>query len=435
MQFTDMRSTLLFIYFLLLASAGFAQSKFDAFTQQFVSGYSALRIAELQLGYADNFKLIKSADSIRLQANFFKDAQNQLGKFNYNKLSETQQQDYQLIKYESAINLERLGLEKNISQAFLKNTTLVGLYSMPDGKQWYAYFLKRWLSDTATPDQIYAFGLKEVEDVEQHIKNIQQQSGLSEDAFYKHLNDSTFFINNPATVQQAFERDEQVIMNRMDNLFTNRTIPKLSIKRSTNKMLMQAPGYYDDNTFYYTLFDKPYNKRQVDWLFMHEAIPGHHYQLSIADATQSSQVQKLFNYPGFAEGWGAYTESLGKDLGLYQTMYDELGRWEWDIVRSVRVPMDIGINYYGWTDDQALAFWKKHIRNQDDIAMREIKRVRRWPVQAITYKYGAAQILKWKAELQKQQGQKFDIKDFHNRILSHGSLPLFLVKENVNKKG
>jgi uncharacterized protein (DUF885 family) len=93
--------------------------------------------------------------------------------------------------------------------------------------------------------------------------------------------------------------------------------------------------------------------------------------------------------------------------------------------------MDIGLNYYGWTDAQALAFWKQHIKNQDDIALREIARVKRWPAQAITYKYGAGQILEWQQTLQKKQGSKFDIKGFHDRILNHGSLPIFMVKENV----
>jgi uncharacterized protein (DUF885 family) len=181
------------------------------------------------------------------------------------------------------------------------------------------------------------------------------------------------------------------------------------------------------------LFDKPYNRRQVDWLFIHEAVPGHHYQSSIAAATKLSPVQELFFYYGFVEGWGAYAEYLGKELGAYQTPYDELGKWEWDLVRSVRVPLDVGLNYYGLTDEQALDFWKKNIRGQDDIAMREIARMRRWPAQVVTYKYGAAQIMNWKAGLQKKEGSHFDIKAFHDRVLNHGSLPLFMAKENVFK--
>jgi len=214
-------------------------------------------------------------------------------------------------------------------------------------------------------------------------------------------------------------------------LFSAQNIPPLTIEKGKDENLVQTPGYYDNNTFYYNLFDKPYNERQVDWLFIHEAVPGHHYQISINNSIKTSAVQQLFFYIGFAEGWAAYTEELGKQLGVYKTPYDELGKWEWDIVRSVRVPLDVGINYYGWSEGQALAFWKKNIRNQDDIAMREIARVKRWPAQVVTYKYGALQIMQWKEMLKKQQGAKFNIKEFHDKILMHGSLPIFMVKENV----
>lgn len=94
-------------------------------------------------------------------------------------------------------------------------------------------------------------------------------------------------------------------------------------------------------------------------------------------------------------------------------------------------PLDIGLNYYGWSNEKALAFWKQHISNDDDIAMREINRMRRWPAQVITYKYGAAQIIKWKQLVQAKQGDHFDIKAFHDKILQHGPLPLFLVEKNV----
>jgi uncharacterized protein (DUF885 family) len=95
--------------------------------------------------------------------------------------------------------------------------------------------------------------------------------------------------------------------------------------------------------------------------------------------------------------------------------------------------LDIGVNYYGWTDQQALAFWKKHVNNQDDIAMREIQRVRHWTVQSITYNYGAAQIAQWKAELQVKLGDKFNIKDFHEWVLANLSLPFAIAREGVFK--
>ena len=100
-------------------------------------------------------------------------------------------------------------------------------------------------------------------------------------------------------------------------------------------------------------------------------------------------------------------------------------------MRSVRVPLDVALNYYGWTDEQALTFWKKNIIGQDDIAMREINRMRRWPAQVVTYKYGAHEIMQWKQELMEREKQNFDIKAFHDKVLNGGSLPFFMVKRNV----
>jgi len=420
------------IFILSLVSFGPKQN-FDQFSAQFVSGYNALHMPPLALSYVNGFQNIKSADSVQKQVDFFSKISAELPKYNTNELSPSQKVDYTLIKYETGLNLQRLALE----QEWVKNPpakiSTAGIITVPNGKAWYAYLLKRWVNDEVTPDQIYQFGLTEIERVKKHIEDIRRETGLSEDDFYKHLDDTSFFINDPNAVQKAFEDRKDIIYGNLHKLFTITTVPDLKIERGTNQALAQTPGFYDNNTgtFYYNLFDKPYNKRQIDWLFIHEAVPGHHYQASIASQTKVSPVQQLFFYLGYIEGWGAYVEELGKDLGVYKTPYDELGKWQWDIVRSVRVPLDVGLNYYGWTDQQALDFWKKNIRGQDDIAMREINRMRRWPAQVVTYKYGALQILHWKQSLQKKEGNKFNIKDFHDRVLNHGFLPLFMVKENV----
>ncbi|MBB6110491.1 protein of unknown function [Mucilaginibacter lappiensis] len=407
------------------------QQNFDAFCSKFVSGYKALNLPELDLSYVTGLEHIGSAEALQKQLVFFKSVRAELGNYSPAELNPSQKTDYALIDYESELNLERLVLEQDWLKQKPAQIPAGGIINIPNGKAWYAYLLKRWVNADVTPDQIYQFGLTEVSRVQKHIEAIRAQTGLSEDAFYKHLNDSSFFEKDPAKVQQAFEHTKAIVYTNLPKLFNNTNIRPLKIEKGAAKQLAQTPGYYDNDTFYYNLFDKPYNKRQVDWLFIHEAVPGHHYQSSIVGQTKTSAVQQLFFYMGFAEGWAAYIEELGKQLGVYQTPYDELGKWEWDMVRSVRVPLDVGLNYYGWTDAQALAFWKKNIRNQDDIAQREIARIRRWPAQVVTYKYGALQILHWKEELQKKQGKNFNIKDFHSRVLDHGSLPLFLVKENV----
>lgn len=419
--------------FMLTFSVAGAQQKFDDFTKSFVSGYQSLHMPNLELSYVSGLEHIGSADDIKRQQDFFASVESKLSSYKVEELIPAQKLDYSLISYETELNLQRITLELQ----WVKNRPAKipdgGIITLPNGKAWYAYLLKRWVNDEVTPDHIYQFGLTEVERVKSHIEDIRKQTGLSEDDFYRHLNDPSFFITDSNEVRRSFERTKAIIYSNLPKLFNTTKIATLKIKKGESRQLAQTPGYYDSGTFYYNLFDKPYNKRQFDWLFIHEGVPGHHYQSSIIADTKVSDVQQLFYYMGFAEGWGAYVEELGKQLGVYKTPYDELGKWEWDIVRSVRVPMDVGLNYYGWTDQQALDFWKKNIRGQDDIAMREIARIRRWPAQVVTYKYGALQILHWKETLQKKQGKKFDIKNFHDRVLNHGSLPLFMVKENVFK--
>ncbi|SCW39976.1 DUF885 domain-containing protein [Mucilaginibacter sp. NFR10] len=429
-----MRRPLVFLFFILTSSFAFGQQTFEAFCNDFVTGYTKLHLPQLELSYTSGLEHIGTAADVQKQLAFFEKVKTDLSAFKADQLNEPEKVDYQLISYEAALNLERIKLE----QDWLKNKPAViptgGIITIPNGKAWYAYLLKRWTSASATPDEIYQFGLTEVARVQKHIEAIRLQTGLSQDDFYKHINDPSFFISDPKAVQQAFENTKAVIYANMSKLFSNTNIAPLKIVKGESRQLAQTPGYYDSNAFYYNLFDKPYNKRQVDWLFMHEGVPGHHYEASTEAQTKTSAVQQLFYYMGFAEGWAAYTEELGTQLGVYQTPYDELGKWEWDIVRAVRVPLDVALNYYGWTDEHALAFWRKNIRGQDDIAIREIARMRRWPAQVVTYKYGALQILHWKEELQQKQGAQFNIRDFHSRVLDHGSLPLFMVKENVFKK-
>ena len=431
-----MRSLTLNIVLLLLFSCSYSrqQNSFDNFSASFVKGYQQLNIPELQLGYAENLKQIQSPYNIQKQTDFFKKVKTDLIVYSTKFLTAQQQIDFDLIQYETNLNLERLALEKNWISKKPGAISMNSIYSIPDGKLWYSYFLKKWIGADVNADELYLNGMEEIERVQQQISNIRMQTGLTEDQFYKYLNDTSFFFSNETQVQQAFENTKTVIQKNLPALFSAVNIPAVNIAKGSSETLAQTPGYYNNNTFYFNYFNKPYNKRQVDWLFIHEAIPGHHYQLSIASQIKASAVQQLFHYSGFAEGWAAYTETLGKELGVYQTLYDELGKWEWDLVRTVRVPLDVGINYYGWSDDKALAFWKQYIPNQDDIAMREINRMKRWPAQVITYKYGAAQILKWKEQMQKQQGTAFNIKTFHDKVLAHGSLPFFIVEKNVFRK-
>jgi uncharacterized protein (DUF885 family) len=421
--------------FFIVTSAGYCktESGFSVFSKKFVDGIREINPPSLQLSYVENLKHISSSKNWQKQFDFFRGIQKELSSFSPKELTASERIDFYLIAFETGLNLERLSLEKRTGPLINGELDASGIYRVPAGKEWYAYFLKRWTASDAIPDSIYAAGIKELEAVKNNVEDIRRRTGLDQHAFYAHLREDSFYFRSEEDVRAAFEQTKTVVLSNLSRQFILHDIPDVAIRRGTNEALAQTPGYYTENVFYYNYFDSPYNKRQVDWLFIHEAIPGHHFQISIADQLHQSDMQNLFHYSAFSEGWAAYTETLGKEIGLYRDIYSELGKWEWDLVRSVRVPLDIGLNYYGWTDDQALAFWKKNVINQDDIAMREINRLKRWPAQAISYKYGAARINDWKNKMKAAEGDRFDVKQFHEDILRHGSLPFFIIQKIIFK--
>jgi len=404
---------------------------FAAFRDNFIKGYIALQIPALELSYANNLQHIQSAYKIQQQLDFFKDADKKIGMYETFQITDEERSDLDIMKFETALNLQRLALEKRWAGEKPTIIPTSNLYSIPHGKEWYAYFLNRWLGAIVNPDELYFNGVEETERVKTKIEETAKSKGMSPAQLYKHLADSSFYISNETALQQSFGEVKKIVQQNLQKVFNVRQVSNVNISRGNIDNLAQTPGYYNTNTFYYNYFGKPCSKRQVCWLYLHEAVPGRHYQSKIAAQTTQSAIQQLFHYPGFTDGWAAYAATLGTELGAYQTPYDELGCLEWDLVRSVRVIMDIGINYYGWNDEKALAIWKEYIPNQDEIAIKEINRMKQWPAQVITYKYGSALILNWKKELQQKQGNDFDIKDFHDRLLNHGALPFCMVRKNV----
>jgi uncharacterized protein (DUF885 family) len=409
---------------------------FAAFRDNFIKGYKALQIPALELSYADNLQHIQSVYKIQQQLDFFSDADKKIEVYETLWITDEERFDLDLMKFETALNLQRLMLEKRWTE---EKPTIIpnnNLFSIPHGNEWYVYFLNRWLGTMVNPDELYFNGIEEIERVKTKLEDIGKAKGLLPAQLYSHLADSSFYFNNETALLQSFENIKNIVQQNLPLLFHARQVKNVSISHGTDDTYALSPGYYNANTFYYNYFGKPYNKRQAGWLYMHEAVPGHHYQSSIAAQSLQSPVQQLFYPPGascqgFTEGWAAYAETLGTALGVYQTAYDELGSLEWDLIRSVRVVIDIGINYYGWNDEKALATWREYIPYQDEIAMQEINRMRKWPARVVTYKYGSSLILKWKKELQEKEGNAFDIKDFHDRLLNYGPLPLSIVRKNV----
>lgn len=412
---------------LLIQISCFCQNiQFEKITNYFVKEYPKLNIAPLQVSYIATLNGIKSSGDINDQEKFFLDIQKRLLKVDTTGLSNYQKIDFQVLDYETKLNLERIQLEKLWKPQLLDDNQ--SIYNIPNGKKWYAHILKRWVDAEVEPEKMFEFGLNEIEKVKAEMLRIQKASGMSMYDFQNHLNNESFFISDVSAIQNRFEHIKHEVTPVVDSLFPYlNQISEAKIQRGTNPSLAHVPAFYDNGTFYYNYFEEPFNSRQFGWIFVHEAIPGHHYQFMVNTIVKRTDVQNLFWYPGYSEGWGAYVEHLGSELGVYKSIYDEYGKWEWDLIRSVRVALDVGINYYGWSDEKALSFWKQHIINQDKVAAREISRMKRWPAQVITYKYGANKFLDL-LNIAKQK-DSFSYKSFHSGLLKHGDIPLSLLNK------
>ena len=411
-------------------------------TDEYWTEYENLGIPEFQFYYRDNLKAIPGPDSLSRQKITFQRLHQELSGIVPDSLTEEEMLEYKLLDWNIDFHLERLDLEEQ----FLINQrnrpiSKRGLTNVQLYQEWYKHYLKRWLGDDVQPEDLYAFGKEQILNAQRQIRRIQQEMGFADDSsgFYQSLRNDTFFLRDPAMVQEQFKQLKMLIDTTMENVFLPYKIQDLRIAEGANKALARVPGYYkeEESTFYFNLFKQPFNRRNLDWLFLHEAIPGHHFEILFDRKELEKQASFHYRsrpfYPGYIEGWGGYAESLGQELGLYATLPAELGRWEWDLVRSVSIVLDVGINYLGWTNREALRFWRQEIVNQDPIAMREIRRIRNWPAQVQIYKYGAEQLVLLREKLREKEGAPLNLRAFHDKVLKAGAMPFALLEEIMLK--
>lgn len=411
---------------LLMAQS--AEQAFELLMADFEKDYSELAIPGLQLSYVDNFENVSSSEALEAQRHCFQTYNNRLKQCSIQELSEPYRISHRTLRYEIDLNLERIALE---TQWLAGNHTIQGacLHDEALGKEWYAYFLKKWIDASLAPDSAYQFGLGEIETVKQQMAAIQQELKAEQAAMKAQQGHSNYHISNKETVLEAYRALQAKVRPLAQRYFPNvDSIAPAHIEESTNKRMAIAPGYYSRNTFYFNFFGEVYDSRDMGWLFLHEATPGHHYQNNLATPGRPP-TQQLFYYMGYAEGWGAYVEQYGTKLGAYTAASDVQAHLEWDLIRAVRVPLDVGLNYYGWSDEQALDFWQQHIANKNDIALREIQRMKRWPAQVLTYNYGKHLL----NELKGTRNTPEALKVFHQQVLKYGDMPLSVLRSYMRE--
>ena len=190
------------------------------------------------------------------------------------------------------------------------------------------------------------------------------------------------------------------------------------------------PGYYYANL--YQPETRP--KYEIPVLSVHEAVPGHHLQIALAMEIENiPNFRKYSGYTAYVEGWGLYSESLGYDMGLYQDPYSEFGALTYDMWRAVRLVVDTGMHYKGWSREQAIEFFKENAAKTEQDIINEVDRYLIMPGQALAYKIGQLKIMELKMKSKESLGEKFDIKEFHHVILGEGALPLDVLEEKIDQ--
>ena len=361
------------------------------------------------------------------------------------------QQDALKKEYAATIK-EKIEPQVKKMTEFLKNEylsasrTTSGIGSLPNGKELYKVYAKQWTTTTKTPQEIHALGLTEVARIKAEMEKIKNQVGFKGtlNEFFEHVKTKPELMafKTPEEVIANFERIHKIIQPNVDKLFSLQPKCPFQIKRTEAFREKSASAEYAQGTadgsrpgtFYVPIPDvKTYNCYGDEDLFLHEAIPGHHFQISLQQENKELPDFRKFNWFGaYGEGWALYTESLGKELGLYTDPYQYFGMLGNEMHRAVRLVVDTGIHNLGWTREQAIKYSLENEAESEAGITAEIERYMAIPGQALSYKMGQMKILELRKKAQDKMKDKFDIKVFHQKVLESGVLPLALLEKKIN---
>ncbi len=314
----------------------------------------------------------------------------------------------------------------------------VGVSQIPRGQEFYAYRARMFTTTEMTPREIHEIGLAEVKriraEMEQIVKDVKFKGSFAE--FLNFLRtDRQFYFDNPDDLFQAYQDVGKRIDPKMPELFGKlprvgyrvKAIPALLAPDTTTAYYMRPsadgtrPG-----TYYVNLYKPEARPRyEIEALSLHEAVPGHHLQIALAmELENMPRFRRFSGYTAYVEGWALYAESLGEEIGLYQDPYSKFGQLTYEMWRAIRLVVDTGMHSMGWTREQAIALFKENTAKTRLDIENEVDRYISWPGQALAYKIGELKILALRAKAEQTLGKNFDIKAFHDFILSNGAVPL-----------
>jgi uncharacterized protein (DUF885 family) len=336
---------------------------------------------------------------------------------------------------------------------FLTNTYLPGARtnlaatSLPDGEAWYAFRVRQSTTTRLSPREIHELGLAEVKRIRGEMELVMRQSGFS-GSFAEFLNflrqDPRFYYTRGTELLAGYRDIAKRVDLELPKLFGRLPrlpygvlpIPSYSEQSQTTAYYQPGaasfgrPGVFYANT--YALNMRP--KWEMEALTLHEAVPGHHLQIAIAQELEGvPDFQRNAGITAFVEGWALYSESLGPGMGLYADPYSKFGQLTYEMWRAIRLVVDTGIHSMGWTREQAVDFFRTNSgKTEHDIGV-EVDRYIVWPGQALAYKMGELKIKELRAYAEKELGPNFDLRTFHDELLGKGALPLEVLEPRMKE--
>ncbi len=323
----------------------------------------------------------------------------------------------------------------------------VGISEVPNGSAFYAQQIKLQTTTNMTADQIFQLGESEVNRLTQEMEKVKQQVGYQGDlkSFFQHVREKKELMpfTSADQVIQHFNAIHDTMRPYLARLFGMTPKTPFEVRRTEAFREATASAEYIQGSldgkrpgiFYVPVpAVREYNTFADEDLFLHEAIPGHHYQISIQqENTKLPDFRRTLWYSAYGEGWALYCESLGSELGLLKDPYQYFGMLSEEMHRAIRLVVDSGMHTKGWTREQAIQYSLNREAESEASITAEIERYISWPGQALSYKVGQLKIRQLRAKAEQTLGSKFDIREFHHEVLEDGCLPLTLLEDKINR--
>lgn len=339
-------------------------------------------------------------------------------------------------------------LHTYINDEYLKHTReTIGQSDVPGGAEYYAFLVNETTTTGLTPQEIHDIGKREVARLSAEMEKVRDQVGFDGDmqAFFEYLRtDPQFYYDNPEDLLAGYEDLRQRIDPQLENIFD--VLPKASyVLKEVEEFRAESmagaqyfpgtpdgsrPGIFYVNTF--QLDQRP--KYMMEALSLHEANPGHHFQITVTQELEELPAFRRFNfYTAYVEGWGLYAESLGHELGMYEDPYQSFGALFADILRANRLVVDTGMHALGWTRQQAIDYMIGNSPMAEVDVIAEVDRYIAIPSQALAYKIGQLKIRELRTRAEEALGEGFDVREFHSQVLTSGALPLAVLEDKIDR--